>query len=334
MLVRNRLISAMLAGMIAGTLAITGCTSGTETDEEQTEAPAAAPAALKIGTLATQDALPLWVAEDAGYFADNGLTDVEIITFQSAQECQAAFTAGAVDALMTDIIVSANLHASGTEVRIATVMLGADTGQGRFAIVATPGSTAQSIADLAGVPVGAASATITEYVLDQLMEEAGVPAADVKKEEVDKVPVRFELLMAGQLQAASLPEPFVTLAEQGGATVVAGGDDTKAAKNVSQSVLCVNAEYAGSAAGAAAVEAALKAWDAAVADINADPDTFRATLVSKARLPEPLANTYEVSEYPQATPPSADDIQRVLDWMTTKGYLQADVTPQDLLGTR
>lgn len=334
MLVRSRLLHVTVAALLLGTMLLTGCAPATETEDDQTDAQASAPAALKIGTLATQDALPLWVAEDAGYFADNGLTDVEIITFQSAQESQAAFTAGAVDALMTDIIVAANLHGSGTEVMIATVMLGADTGQGRFAIVAAPGSTAQSIANLAGVPVGTASATITEYVLDRLMDAAGVPAADIAKEEVDKVPVRFELLMAGQLQAASLPEPFVTLAEQGGATVVAGGDDTQASENISQSVLCVNAEYAESAAGAAAVEAALKAWDAAVADINADPDSYRATLVSKARLPEPLANTYQVSEYPQATPPSADDIQRVLDWMATKGYLQVDVTPQDLLGTR
>lgn len=332
MLSRSWFVRLFVASALLATMVASGC-SPTPAPTETTEEEPATPAAIKIGTLATQDSLPLWAAEAAGYFAQNGLEDVEIVTFQSAQECQAALASGAVDALMTDLIVAANLHASGTEVVIPTVMLGADKEQGRFAIVASPQSSATSIEDLANVPVGTASATITEYVLDQLMAQADVPSDQVKKEEVDKVPVRFELLMSGQLQAASLPEPLVSLAELQGAKVVEGGDDTLAEENISQSVLCVNREYAESPEGAAALDALLAAWDKAVADINSDPASFRGMLVEKARLPQPLAESYEVSEYPNAAPPSEDDVQRVLDWMDEKGYLQADITPQDLLDT-
>lgn len=328
----SKLMRLALIATLIFAFAASACTPAPEPETEPQEEEAVEAAPIKIGTLATQDALPLWAAEQAGYFAENGLASVEIITFQSAQECQAAFASGTVDALMTDLIVAANLHASGTEVVIPTVMLGADTEQGRFAIVASPQSSAASIGDLANVPVGTASATITEYVLDQLMAEAGVPAAEVKKEEVDKVPVRFELLMSGQLQAASLPEPLVSLAVLQGAKVVEGGDDTLAEENISQSVLCVSAEYASSPEGGAALEALLAAWDEAVADINANPDSFRGILVEKARLPQPLSTSYQVAEYPTVTPPSEDDIQRVLDWMSEKGYLQGDVTPADLLG--
>lgn len=329
---RSRLIPLALAVALLATLPLSACAPKAKPETPKPAEEETTPSPLKVGTLATQDALPLWVAESKGYFTEEGLTDVEIITFQSAQECQAAFASGAVDALMTDLIVATNLHASGTKVVIPTVMLGADTKQGRFAIVASPKSTATKIQDLANVPVGTASATITEYVLDQLMAEAGVPASEVKKEEVDKVPVRFELMMSGQLQAASLPEPLVSLAVLQGAKVVEGGDDTLAKENISQSVLAVSAKYADSAAGAASLDAALKAWDKAVADINANPDSFRALLVEKARLPQPLAASYQVSEYPKAAPPAAADVQRVLDWMKEKGYLKADVTPQDLLG--
>jgi NitT/TauT family transport system substrate-binding protein len=289
------------------------------------------PSAVRIGTLATQDALPLWVASDKGYFTAAGIPKVDIVTFQSAQEEQAAFSSGAVDALMTDLIVSANLRASGTKVVIPTVMLGADTAQGRFAVVGAPKTSFASMKDLAGVPVGAASATITEYVLDKLMEEAGVPAADVKIEQVPKMPVRFQLLMAGQLKAASLPEPFVTLATMQGAKIVPGGDDTSATVNLSQSVLCVSAAFTAKPEGAAALTAMLTAWDKAVADINATPADFRATLVAKANLPAPLATSYAVSSYPKASPPAAADIDRVLEWMRTKGYLKTDVTAQQLL---
>ena len=319
--------------MIFGLLAIAGCTADSPSEPDGGGTPVkATPAAIKIGTLATQDALPLWVAEAAGYFEDQGILSVEIITFQSATESQAAFTSGAVDALMTDIIVAANLQASGTPVTLATVMLGSEPSEGRFAVVAAPGSSITSMADLRGVAVGTASATITEYILDKLMEEAGYSAAVVKREEVGKMPVRFQLLMEGQLKAAVLPEPFVTLAEQGGAKIVTGGDDTMAEQNVSQSVLCVNAEYADTAEGAATVEAVLDAWNLAVADINAAPDSFRQVLVDKARLPEPLAGTYKVSAYPQAKPPTSEQVQTVLDWMTAKGYLKTELTPAEMLG--
>lgn len=331
MALRSRFIASVCALLLVS-LTITACASGSDEPEVETEpgTPVAA-APMTIGTLATQDSLPLWVAEERGYFTDAGLAEVEIVTFQSAQELQAAFTAGSVNALMTDIMVAANLHASGTEVVLPTVMLGATPEQGRFAIVAAPGESFASMEDLAGVPVGTASLTITEYVLDALMAEAGVDAADVEKEEVDKMPVRFELLMSGQLRAASLPEPFVSLAELQGASVVPGGDDTEAESNISQSVLCVNREFAGTAGGEAAVAALLEAWDAAVADINAEPDSFRQTLVDKARLPQPLAASYAVSTYPAAEPPTAEMVSAVLDWMREKGYLSADLAPEDLL---
>ncbi len=320
------------AVLIAGLLLVTGCSSKSATEPETPATPAEVSAApIKIGTLATQDSLPLWVAEQNGYFAEAGLDSVEILPFQSAMELQAAFSAGAIDAMMTDIMVAANLHASGTKVVLPMTMLGATTDQGRFAIVAAPGQKFASMADLKGVPVGTASLTITEYVLDKLMEEAGVASADVKKEEVDKVPVRFQLLMSGKLKAASLPEPFVSLAEKQGASVVPGGDDTKAKSNISQSVLAVNRTFADTEAGTATVAALLKAWDKAVADVNADPASFRSTLVSKARLPEPLAADFAVSSYPTATAPTEAQLQAVLDWMKAKGYLKAEVTPADLL---
>lgn len=327
---KKSIVRAVVAITLIAALPLGGCTSADEPRAEM-DAGTAEPAALVIGTLATQDALPLWVADEQGYFTDAGLTDVEIVTFQSAQECQAAFTAGSVDALMTDIIVAAKLHASGTPVMLPTVMLGADTGEGRFAVVAAPDSGITRIEDLAGEPVGTAAGTITEYVLDVLMAESGVDAADVVKEEIPKMPVRFQLLMSGQLAAASLPEPFVTLAEQQGATVVEGGDDTAAPRNISQTVLAVSREYTSSPEGAAALEALLSAWDRAADDLNATPDDFRSMLVEKAGLPEILADTYEVSSYPRAQPPAADQVQAILDWMDDRGYLIAQVAPSDLL---
>ncbi|NTW29381.1 MAG: ABC transporter substrate-binding protein [Coriobacteriia bacterium] len=325
----NRLFRATVAALLMAAFALTGCSANSTTTQPGS---AVTPAAIKIGTLATSDSLPLWVAEQKGYFTSQGLPKVEIVVFQSAQEREAAFASGAIQASMTDIMSAANLQAGGIPVKLPTVMLGANPSQGRFAVVAAPNSGIKSMADLKGVAVGTASSTITEYVLDELMSQVGISQSDVKAEQVPKVPVRFQLMMAGQLKAAVLPEPFITLALQQGATIVSGGDDTKSKTNLSASVLAVNAKFIGTPEGSASVDALLRAWNLAVADINANPDSFRQLLVDKAQLPASLATSYKVDTYPMAAPPSAADIQGVLDWMKARGYLKADVKPQDLLG--
>lgn len=335
----SRILGMVLALVMVLALALTGCTARQAAQPAQPAQPAGEPTAvqpvaIKIGTLATTDSLPLWVAEKRGYYAVEGMPSVEIVVFQSAQELAAAFASGAIDAAMTDIMMAANLAAGGNPLAIETIMLGSEPAQGRFAIVAGPKSGIKSVAELKGVPVGTASSTITEYVFDKLMAQAGVAEADIKAEEVKKMPVRFELLMSGKLKAAVLPEPFVSLALGGGATIPEGGDDTKSPENLSSSVLAVSNKFGETEKGAATIAALLKAWDVAVAEINANPDAMRPILVEKARLPKPLETTFKVDTYPVAAKPDAALVQAVLDWMKAKGYLKGELTPADLLGAK
>lgn len=310
-------LAAMLAASLSACSAATPAKSGSE----------AAPAAIRIGTLPTEDSLPLWVAEKDGLFTKAHLK-VEIVPFASAQERDAALTAGAIDAFMGDLIAAASLRAGGVPVKVATVMLGATPAEGRFGIVAKPGSTVTSLDQLAGKPIGTSSGTIQEYVLDQLMTQAGVSAEDVKKEEVKKVPVRFDLLMSGKLEAAMLPEPFLSLAESKGAKLVA--DDT-GDQNLSQTVLVVAQKYVDDPAGAKTMTALLQVWNDAVAIVNADPASVRSLLVEKARLPKDLAATYKVNTYPTAQLPKQEQVDDVLAWMKSAGLLAKDVTYTDLM---
>jgi NitT/TauT family transport system substrate-binding protein len=324
------LLAALMSVTLVGGLAAcstpaapSGGTTPTTTPATQT------PAKIRIGTLPTEDSLPLWVAERDGLFKKAGL-DVSITVFQSAQERDAAMTAGAIDGMMGDPIAATQLRAGGVPVKIVTLMLGADAKQGRFGIAVKPKSKVTDLKGLANVPIGTSTATIQEYVLDKLMEAAGIPAAQVKTSQVPKVPVRFELLMSGKLDAAALPEPFLSLAQLQGAKVIA--DDTTGA-NISQTVLIFSQKYLDDPAGSAATVKLLSVWDEAVAEVNKDPNSFRALLVDKARLPQPLATTYAVNTYPTAQLPSQPEIDAVLTWMKGKGLLKAAVTYADLTWT-
>jgi NitT/TauT family transport system substrate-binding protein len=285
------------------------------------------PLKIRLGNLPTEDILPLWVAQQKGLIAGAGIT-LEIVPFQSAQERDAAFTAGAIDGFMGDIVAVGELQNAGFKNRIATVCLGATPAEGRFGIVSAPGSGVTSLKQLANVPVGTSSGTVQEYVLDGLMAEAGVPAAKVKKEEVKKVPERFQLLMNSQLKAAALPEPFLSLAVKQGAHLVAA--DTKG-KNLSQTVLAFSDVFLAKAEGAEAVERLLEAWDKGAALVNASPNAYRALLVEKARLPKPVASSYKINAYPLHKLPTEAEVNAVLSWMGQKKLVKGALLPADIL---
>ena len=320
---------AMVAIAALAVAALSGCTAAPVTPgSDQPHSGAVSPSKVRIGTLTTEDALPLWAAEKDGLIAKAGL-DVTITVFQSAQERDTALVAGAIDGEMGDLIAVGTLRSGGIPVRATTIMLGATPKEGRFGIAVKPGSTATSLKDLAGVPTGTSSATIQEYVLDGLMTEAGVPADQIKKEEVKKVPVRLDLLLQGQLAAAALPEPFLSLAEKQGAKIL--GDDTKSAKNLSQTVLIFSEKYLNTPGGAAAVTKLLSVWDEGAAAINKDPEAYRALLIDKARLPKPVESTYVMQTYPKHQLPTTTDIDAILAWMKTKSLLKNPVTATDMV---
>jgi NitT/TauT family transport system substrate-binding protein len=315
-------------GATGGTGGATGATGGTGGVDGATGGAGLGRPAV-IGTMTTEDLLPLWVAEAEGVFAANGL-EARIEVFQSAAELSTAVASGAVDFAMTDPMVAASLTASGIPVVLEWVTLGATPEQGRFGIMASPESGARTLADLAGRPIGVGSNTILEYVMDKLMEQAGIPAAQVVKEEIKPIPVRYEMMTSNQVAAAALPGSLLALGEATGMVLVA--DDTKG-KNLSQSVMIVRKALADTPEGSAATDALRKVWDESAKRINDKPAAYRALLAEKIKLPAVIVDTYPVSTYPLAQRPASAMIDPILEWMDAKGYLGVPLKFDQASGT-
>ncbi len=334
MVTRRTFAGGMLA-LGASMMTFAGCASGgnagassaSSSAGSQSSGSAGAATKVNVGTLATEDILPLWVALDEGFTADEDVNkagiDLNVVTFQSASELIAGVSSGDVNMAMTDPMVSASLFASGTDVLLQWVTLGETAAQGRFGIQTAGNSGIGSLSDLAGVPIGVGSNTILEYVMDVLMADAGVPADKVLVEELQKLPVRFQAMASGEVKAAALPGSLLALGESQGFVTLA--DDTKG-DNISQSVMIVRRDFLEADGGAEAVAAVRGLWDKAASAINADPESYRSLLVEKASLPEEVADTYPISEYPSAKLPTADMIEPVLEWMRAKGYLEKEIS--------
>ena len=335
----SRWIIAIIA-VIAALAALSGCggangqnaTGKQSSSSSPQTAPQSATAddsTITIGTLATEDLLPLWVAQAEGLF-DGSDVNVEIVPFQSATELIAGVASGEVDLAMTDIMVTASMFASGIDVQMEWVTLGTSADQGRFGIMVSPNSTITQLTDLAGVPIGVGSNTILEYVMDRLMEQAGVPESDIVVEELQKLPVRYQAMASGEVAAAALPGTLLALGEHNGCKLIA--DDTQG-DNISQSVMIARSDFASDGSHAAQIDVLKGIWDQAASLVNADPEKYRSVLIANANLPEAIADTYPISKYPTVQLPTSAMVDPVLDWMEHKGYLTQPLTYDEATGT-
>jgi NitT/TauT family transport system substrate-binding protein len=279
---------------------------------------------LKVGVLPILDVLPLYVAEQEGYYAKEGIS-VELVPFGSALERDAAFQADQLDAQVNDLVSAALLNKGEEHTRVIRTAMRATPQKAMFAIVASGQNTITHPADLKGIEIGVSKNTIIEYSTDRMLGAAGVPDADVAKADVPKIPVRVELLSQGTLHAACLPEPFASLGVvQGGRVVV----DDRAHPEYGQSV--VSASVRALARKPASIKRLLVAYEQAVTAINAEPEKYRGLLIDKGRVPEAVKSSFQMPTFPKAGVPSESEAKDVVQWMMSKKLLEK-VLPYDHL---
>lgn len=280
---------------------------------------------LRIAVLPILDTLPLYVAEAEGYFAERGVS-VEFVAAASAAERDQLLQAGQVDGVITDLVALALYNRDKTQVIAVRYAMVPTADFAQFRILAAGGSGITSVDGLRGVPIGISEGTVIEYVTYRLLEAEGLPDEAIATLAVPKIPDRMALLGAGELEAATLPEPLASLAVQQGAVMIV--DDTRAPA-VSCSVFAfrkavVNAQPQ-------TVRGFLIAVDRASAIINADKSRWRDLLSEKGLVPPPLAGNYALPDYPAAAVPTAAQFADVVAWLQDTGRLVAAPSYKDVV---
>ena len=282
---------------------------------------------LKMGLLPILDILPFYVADQNGYFEAEGI-NVEFVPVKSAQERDALMQAGEIDGMLNDLISTGLFNRDDAQIKIVATARRAYPESPQFRVLAAPGSDIASTQDLASVPIGISQNTVIEYITDRLLEAEGLSSDQIEIVEVSAIPVRFEQLMAGQIDAATLPDPLAQGAMAAGATWVV--DDSQYTE-YSQSVLSFSTEAIESKPGT--IEKFLKAWNTAVADLNSDPDQFSDLMIEKGRVPESIQGTYRMPPFPAGEVPSQAEWQDVVDCLLEKGLIDQPITYDDSVST-
>jgi len=295
-----------------------------ETGTAQKAPAAAKPVTLRFGDLPLIDALPVYVADADGLFTQKGLR-VELVPFASAVERDAAFTAGQIDAELNDSISSILLNKDREFSKIIRTIMHTTPERAMFYLLAAKESKIQQPADLKGVEIAISHNTVIEYVLDKLVESAGLKPTDIKKLEVARMPLRVEMLAQNQVAAALLPEPLATLAKASGARLIL--DDAKL--QIGASWLSFRVQVLKDQA--AAVRSFLEAYEEAVQRINAQPEKYRALMVERARVPDVIKGTVMIPKYPTASLPTEKELGEAVAWARSRELVTKDIPPAQLI---
>lgn len=274
---------------------------------------------LTIGLMGSIDAVPFIIADEKGYFKEQGI-DVKLQVFKNSKDRDAAFQGGNLDGIIGDeLAVSLYLNAD-FDVKITGIT------DGDFMLVAGKDSGIKSISDLKGKSIAISEKTAIEYTLDKILEKKGITPKDVKKTSVPAIPTRLEMLRNNKVDAALLPEPFSTLAIKDGGILLgsAVGEGTYPSVTAfsQKSIDAKSSE----------IKAFYKAYNEAVDFINnTSVSQYEDTVIKTVGYPEDMKGKISLPKYRKNALPADSELKAVIDWTANNGLAKKTLTPKDLI---
>ncbi len=193
------------------------------------------------------------------------------------------------------------------------------------AIVVRPDSPVYTAQQLANRPVGVPFYAGTHYVALHLLG-GFLPREAIK---VVRAPNgsrnRFNLMMRGEVEATTLTEPYITLAEKKGCRVIC-------------SAFYHGTEVASDRVDAETYAAFNRAVREAVRRINANKRKYLACFIDYHKARDPEIGTLTVDDLRESrlvvidpAPIPADELQRTYDWVRSWGMLEETASPLQLV---
>lgn len=276
---------------------------------------------ITFGVMSSMDYLPLAVAEREGYFTKHGII-VKIQKFLSANERDAAIQSGVVDGTVTDYTSAALVNAAGFKLKLTSKC------QAPFYIVAGSESGVNNLSELKGKKIAVSQNTVIDFCVDMALQSVGLNQNDVQKIEVNKIPLRLEMMRNNKIDATGLPNPFALIAKNDNCKLIASMDSLgytvtgmafteKAIENKSENIKKMYAAYN----------------DGAEYLRTHSIEDIRDILTKDLGFPQALIEQVKIPAYTEAKPLtiSDSDLQAVIKWLTDRKLIDNSFNINELI---
>ena len=202
-------IASILLAVILSVVALAGCGGNNEAKDNSKKEMQE----LTVGLMPDIDSVPLIIAQEKGYFAEEGLK-VNLQQFKSAMDRDSALQSGNLDGAISDMLAVAFAKSGGFDVKVTSYT------DGNYRLVASKDANVEKLQDLAGKDVAVSKNTIIEYITDQITVSQNMSEDSINKVVIPQIPTRLEMLQNGKLAAATLPEPMGSIAIGNGCKLI------------------------------------------------------------------------------------------------------------------
>ena len=274
---------------------------------------------VRIAVLPIVEGLPLYAAQDGGFFEKQGLK-VEFIPTSSAAERDQLLAAGQADATINDLLAVVLFNRDSIQLQVVRFAHVSAPGSPMYVIAAAPDSGFKNAKDLVGIDIGISQGSIIDYVTNRMLTGSGLAPDQVKTVAVPKIPDRMALLLSGQVKAATLPQPFATIAIQQGALPLV--DDTQF-PGLGNSVVSFSKKYIDEHP--QSVKNFLIALDQAAAEVNANPEKYRDLLSKYMVVPDNILAGFTIPKFPGNSLPAAQQFDDVVAFAQHQHLIAAPV---------
>lgn len=302
-----------------GLLLVAGCSSDTQQGADNAQEKAGGDTVLKVGLMPDIDSVPFIIAQEKGFFKDEGVT-VELQHFKSAMDRDSALQSGNLDGGVSDMLAAGFAKAGGFDVKMTSMT------DGNYCLIAGTANNAASISEMKGQNISVSKNTIIEFVLDQMLAQNQMNEADINKTVIPQIPTRLEMLQNGKLDAAVLPEPMGSIAVKNGCHMV----NSSEAMQINPGVMVFTADSVENKT--EQIKAMYRAYNRAVEYLNNTPQAeYMDLVIEKAGLPPATKDALTMPKYHEAALPSKDAWEKSIQWLNQKELVKETYSYDDMV---
>ncbi|MFW5981346.1 MAG: ABC transporter substrate-binding protein [bacterium] len=264
---------------------------------------------LSIGIMPAVDSAPILLADELGYYEELGL-DISIDIYTDANLRQTALQSGELDGAMTDLIAFVNNVQHDFDIKITT------STDGVFPVLVS-----SDFEERENIRIGMMEVSVSNFLSDQYLSEEYV----MEKLFIPAIPTRLEMMVAGQMDMAIIPEPMASMGQLRGL-------DKRVYENEYE-FMPEAMIFTGRAIEEKEEAIALfhQAYDMAVRDIQEDDISAREVLIERLELNPEIKEMIVMPEYHLTRVPDQEYMNIVINWVEDVQDMEIDVAYEDMI---